>query len=65
MQLSLRPSSKAISTIVEDRGDPTLPAILEFQSPSIAIITAEVPRSARGIAWIVSSCVVCMILASR
>jgi HlyD family secretion protein len=63
MQLSLRPSSKAISTIVEDRGDPTLPAILEFQSPSIAIITAEVPRSARGIAWIVSSCVVCMILA--
>jgi HlyD family secretion protein len=63
MQLSLRPSSKAISTIVEDRGDPTLPAILEFQSPSIAIIAAEVPRSARGIAYIVSSFVVCMILA--
>jgi hemolysin D len=63
MQLSLRPSSKAISTIVEDRGDPTLPAILEFQSPSIAITTAEVPRSARGIAYVVSSFVGCMILA--
>ena len=63
MQLSLRPSSKAISTIVEDRGDPTLPAILEFQSPSIAIIAAEVPRSARGIAYVVSSFVVAMILA--
>jgi hemolysin D len=63
MQLSLRPSSKAISTIVEDRGDPTLPAILEFQSPSIAITTAEVPRSARGIAYIVTSFVLCMILA--
>ena len=62
MQLSLRPSSKAISTIVEDRGDPTLPAILEFQSPSIAITTAEVPRSARGISYIVFSCVVCLIL---
>jgi hemolysin D len=63
MQLSLRHSSKAISTVVEDRGDPTLPAILEFQSPSIAIIAAEVPRSARGIAYIVSSFVVCLILA--
>ena len=63
MQLSLRPSSKAISTVVEDRGDPTLPAILEFQSPSIAITTAEVPRSARGIAYMIASFVGCMILA--
>jgi len=62
MQLSLRPSSKAISTIVEDRGDPTLPAILEFQSPSIAITTAEIPRTARGIAYMVSSFVGCIIL---
>jgi hemolysin D len=63
MQLSLRPSSKAISTVVEDRGDPTLPAILEFQSPSSAIIAAEVPRSARGIAYVITSFVLCMILA--
>ncbi len=63
MQLSLRPSSKAISTVVEDRGDPTLPAILEFQSPSIAITTAEVPRSARGIAYMITSFVGCIILA--
>ena len=58
MQRSPRPSSKAISTVVEDRGDPTLPVILEFQSPSTAIITAPVPRSARGIVWIVGSMLV-------
>ena len=50
-------------TVVEDRGDPTLPAILEFQSPSIAITTAEVPRSARGIAYMITSFVGCIILA--
>ena len=33
MQLSLRPSSKAISTAVAESDDPTLPEILEFQSP--------------------------------
>lgn len=55
MQLSLRPSSKAISTVAADRDDPTLPAILEFQSPSTAITAAPVPRSARGMIWIVSS----------
>ena len=39
MPLLPRPSSKAISTVVADRDDPTLPVILEFQSPSTAIIT--------------------------
>ena len=63
MPLSPRPSSKAISTVVEDRGDPTLPVILEFQSPSIAITTAQVPRSARGIAWMISSMLGLMLLA--
>ena len=55
MPLSPRPSSKAISTVVEDRNDPTLPVILEFQMPSTAITTAPVPRSARGIVWIIVS----------
>jgi hemolysin D len=54
MQLSSRPSSKAIS-IVADRADPTLPAILEFESPSSAITNAVMPRAARGIAWTVAS----------
>ena len=49
MPRSPRHSSKAISTVVEDRGDPTLPVILEFQMPSTTITTARVPRSARGI----------------
>ena len=55
MPRSPRPSSKAISTVVEDRSDPTLPIILEFQMPSTAITTAPVPRAARGIGWIIAS----------
>ncbi len=54
MQLSPRPSSKAIS-VVADRHDPTLPAILEFESPSSAITNAVMPRAARGIVWMVAS----------
>jgi HlyD family secretion protein len=41
--------------------DPTLPAILEFQWPSTAIANAPIPRSARGISWIITSLVVVMI----
>ena len=54
MQLSSRPSSKAISTVAE-RDDPTLPVILEFESPSTAITTAPIPRSARRVVWVISS----------
>ena len=50
-------SSTAISTTVADRGDPTLPVILEYQSPSTAIVNAPVPRIARGISWTVGSMV--------
>jgi hemolysin D len=55
MQLSPRPSSKAISTVREDRLDPTLPAILEYQSPSSAIINMPMPRIARRLTLTVSS----------
>jgi hemolysin D len=55
MPRSPRPSSKAISTVVEDRNDPTLPVILEFQMPSTTITTALVPRGARHVVWIVGS----------
>jgi hemolysin D len=54
MQLLPRPSSKAIS-VVADRDDPTLPAILEFESPSAAITSTPVPASARNIVWVVVS----------
>lgn len=65
MPRSPRPSSKAISTVVaaDDRNDPTLPVILEFQMPSTAITTAAVPRSARGIVWIVGSMFLAIVLA--
>jgi HlyD family secretion protein len=63
MPPSPRPSSKAISTVVEDRSDPTLPAILEFQMPSTAITTAPVPRSARHVVWIVGSMLGAVLLA--
>ncbi len=55
MQLSPRPSPKATSTAVAERDDPTLPVILEFQSPSAAIVNATIPRSARRIVWVVCS----------
>jgi hemolysin D len=54
MQLLPRHSSKAIS-IVTDRNDPTLPVILEFESPSTAIANAPMPPTARHIIWVVSS----------
>jgi HlyD family secretion protein len=41
--------------------DPLLPTILEFQWPSTAIVNAPVPRSARGIVWIIASMVVTLI----
>src|SRR5882757_2288925 len=41
--------------------DPTVPAILEFQWPSTAIVNAPIPRSARGTVWVISSMVVAMI----
>jgi len=44
--------------------DPTLPAILEFQWPSTAIANAPVPRSARGVVWMVTSMVAVLIAAA-
>src|SRR5207253_845249 len=43
--------------------DPTLPAILEFQWPSTAIVNAPIPRIARGVVWIVASMVASMVIA--
>jgi hemolysin D len=56
-------SSGNALTVVRRGGpdDPTLPAILEFQWPSTAIANAPIPRSARGISWIVTSLVAAMI----
>lgn len=45
-----RPLSRA-----DPANDPTLPAILEFQSPSRAVAATPVPRTARGTIWIISS----------
>jgi HlyD family secretion protein len=64
MQLLPRPSSKAISTAQDDRLDPTLPAILEFQSPSSAIINLPMPRVARGFAWTFTSMIAVLLLLS-
>ena len=43
--------------------DPTLPVILEFQSPSAGILAMPVPRSARGTVWVVSSMFAACVLA--
>jgi hemolysin D len=63
MPRSLRPSSKAASTALIERNDPTLPVILEFQSPSTAIVNAPVPRSARSTTLIISAFSFSMLLA--
>ena len=63
MQPSAPPSSRAISTTVADRLDPTLPAILEFQSPSTAIVNAPMPRAARAISLIIGSLAIVCLLA--
>lgn len=42
----------------------TLPVILEFQWPSAAIANAPIPRSARGIVWMIASMVATLIVAT-
>lgn len=54
MPLPPQLSSKAISRSA-DRHDAALPAILEFKSPSSAVINVPVPRSARGTIWVITS----------
>ena len=61
MPLLLPRSSKGTDLV--ERDDPALPAILEFQSPSTAILTAPVPRSARSTVWIVTSLFLAVFLA--
>ncbi len=65
MPLLPRPSSKATdrTLVVSERHDPTLPAILEFQSPSTAIINYPVPRKAQHTAWLVTSMFVACVTA--
>jgi HlyD family secretion protein len=62
MPLLPRPSSKAISTVAADRSDPTLPAILEYQSPSTAIINMPMPPVARNITLTLSSMIVALVV---
>ncbi len=53
--------SRSLARRQSGEADPTLPAILEFQWPSTAIANAPIPRSARGIAWVISSMVAAMV----
>jgi HlyD family secretion protein len=46
-----------------ERNDPTLPAILEFQWPSTAIVNAPMPRSAQGVIWMIASMVAALVAA--
>ena len=58
-----KPSSNALAVRRRGGADPTLPAILEFQWPSTAIVNAPVPRSARGVTWVITSMVFALIAA--
>ena len=46
------------------RVDPTLPVILEFQTPSASIVNAPIPRSARGVAWVITSMALALVVAA-
>lgn len=64
MPLLLPRSSKGTSgTELVERNDPALPAVLEFQSPSTAVLAEPVPRSARGTVWVVGSMFAAMLAA--
>ena len=54
MPLLPRRSPKAISPRGA-QGDLTPSIVLEFQSPTSAVLAAPVPRAARGISWIITS----------
>jgi HlyD family secretion protein len=56
-------SSKALSLVRRRSAlqDATLPTILEFQWPSTAVVNAPIPRSARGIVWVITSMVAAMV----
>lgn len=64
MQLLPRPSSKAVSMEADNRMDPTLPVILEYQSPSTAIVNMPMPRLARGFTLTLTSMLVVMLILS-
>ena len=64
MQLLPRPSSRAISATMDDRLDPTLPAILEYQSPSSAIINLPMPRIARKISLTLSTMILALLISA-
>jgi hypothetical protein len=53
-------SSNAVAVRRRSGADPTLPAILEFQWPSTAIVNAPIPKSARGTVWVITSLVIVM-----
>ena len=55
-----RSSTNALTVRRRNEADPTLPAILEFQWPSTAIVNAPIPRSARGTVWVITSLVIVM-----
>jgi hemolysin D len=62
MQLLPRPPTTAISRVPAAGAPPTLPAILEYQSPSSAIINMPMPAIARNITLTISSMLVMLII---
>src|ERR1700741_2236070 len=55
-------SSNALAVRQRGGADPTLPAILEFQWPSTAIVNGPIPRSARGTVGGITSLATVMIV---
>lgn len=64
MQLLPSPGGKRRSTALAAVADPVAPIILEFQSPSTAIINTPTPRVARHISWTIFTMVMMIVAAS-
>lgn len=62
----MRQSLKSTSSVTNrqlQKADSIVPVILEFQWPSTAIVNAPVPRSARGVTWVIASMAAALIAA--
>ena len=53
--MQLPPPRSPMAIERADRNDPTVPVILEFQSPSAGILAAPLPKAARGTVWTIGS----------
>src|SRR5262249_5102911 len=58
----LLPRGSGPTSLAVRKSDPALPAILEFQSPSAAVVAAPLPLMARGTIWAITGLITACLL---